>query len=298
MILIGKFFLYGKMSKDEQQPDISWNDQIEELFRQTAEKSNALSMLHSSATQKYQRINTALNIPVIILSTIVGATSMSSTVIFGGWEYGSVIIGVISLFSGILKTVDSYFNYGQLLERHRVTSISYKKLYKILSFELSLPRHQRTNLKTFMKFIKAEMDRLLEQSPELPNDVVDEFNKKYVKTIDNDLEIALPEEVNGLTKVMINKTIQKTKTFYDILGDMGVGGKPDGNALVSLPGILGGTTGVDKKDNVTIEIGDNGSKNDSYIVNKDLEKSLINIDKISLSSPDDKNSKVINEIID
>jgi aryl-alcohol dehydrogenase-like predicted oxidoreductase len=63
------------MSKEEQGPDISWNDQIEELFRQTAEKSNALSMLHSSATQKYQRINTALNIPVIILSTIVGATS-------------------------------------------------------------------------------------------------------------------------------------------------------------------------------------------------------------------------------
>jgi hypothetical protein len=280
------------MSKDEQQPDISWNDQIEDLFRQTAEKSNALSMLHSSATQKFQRINTALNIPVIILSTIVGATSMSSTVIFGGWEYGSVIIGVISLFSGILKTVDSYFNYGQLLERHRVTSISYKKLYKILSFELSLPRHQRTNLKTFMKFIKAEMDRLLEQSPELPNDVVDEFNKRYVKIEDNDLDIALPEEVNGLTKVMINKTIQKTKTFYDILGDMGVGGKPGGNTVVSLP------TGVDKKDNIVIEIGDNGSKNDSYVVNKDLEKSLINIDKISLSTPDDKNSKVINEIID
>jgi hypothetical protein len=288
------------MSKDEQQPDISWNDQIEELFRQTAEKSNALSMLHSSATQKYQRINTALNIPVIILSTIVGATSMSSTVIFGGWEYGSVIIGVISLFSGILKTVDSYFNYGQLLERHRVTSISYKKLYKILSFELSLPRHQRTNLKTFMKFIKAEMDRLLEQSPELPNDIIDEFNKRYVKIDDNDPDVSLPEEVNGLTKVMINKTIQKTKTFYDILGDMGVSGNSSGtgNVLASLPSFIGGSNGVEKKDNIVIEIGDNGSKNDSYVVNKDLEKSLINIDKISLSSPDDKSNKVINEIID
>jgi hypothetical protein len=289
------------MSKEEQGPDISWNDQIEELFRQTAEKSNALSMLHSSATQKYQRINTALNIPVIILSTIVGATSMSSTVIFGGWEYGSVIIGVISLFSGILKTVDSYFNYGQLLERHRVTSISYKKLYKILSFELSLPRHQRTNLKTFMKFIKSEMDRLLEQSPELPTDIVDSFNKKYVKIDDIDPEVALPEEVNGLTKVMINKTIQKTKTFYDILGDMGVSGKPSGggsNILASLPSFAGNNEISDKKDNVVIEIGDNGSKNDSYIVNKDLEKSLINIDKISLTSPDAKSVKVINEIVD
>jgi hypothetical protein len=281
------------MSKEEQGPDISWNDQIEELFRQTAEKSNALSMLHSSATQKFQRINTALNIPVIILSTIVGATSMSSTVIFGGWEYGSVIIGVISLFSGILKTVDSYFNFGQLLERHRVTSISYKKLYKILSFELSLPRHQRTNLKTFMKFIKAEMDRLLEQSPELPTDIIDSFNKKYVKVEDIDPEVALPEEVNGLTKVMINKTIHKTKTFYDILGDMGV--KQGGNILESVKGSIEG------KDNVVIEIGDSGSKNDSYIVNKDLEKSLINVDKISFNTPlptDAKSVKVINEIVD
>lgn len=272
------------MSKEETGPDISWNDQIEELFKQTAEKSNGLSILHSSATLKYQRINTALNIPVIILSTIVGATSMSSSVIFGSWEYGSVIIGLISLFSGILKTVDSYFNFGQLLERHRVTSISYKKLYKILSFELSLPRHQRTNLKTFMKFIKAEMDRLLEQSPELPDDVKEEFNKKYIKNDEKYLEVSLPDEVNGLAKVMINKTIQRNKTFYDILGDVNIGG---GRSVV-FPG--------EHKDNIVIDIGE--TKNDTSY--REIDKSVINIDKISFNSPipGENKSVKVNEIID
>jgi hypothetical protein len=178
---------------------MEFNSQIESVIADEGEKALSYYWLHSKSQKKFSRLSNLINIPVIILSTLAGASSIGSESLFQGFPQASVIIGLVSIIVGILSTLQSYFNFEKTAESHRISSIQYYKVYNFIKIELSLPRHQRTKMEDFLKIIKEDLERLKEISPLIPDGVIKEYKLNF--NIEDYKEISKPEICNGLSQI-------------------------------------------------------------------------------------------------
>ncbi len=129
------------------------------------------------------------------------ATSIGSKSLFGDSAYASVAIGAVALLTSILNTVGSYFAWARRAESHKQSSLQYAKLYRFLSIEMSLPRHERMRPGDLLKYVHHEYDRFAETSPLVPPSVVELFKSRF--SGEQYRDIAVPEEMNGLTAIAV-----------------------------------------------------------------------------------------------
>ena len=111
-----------------------------------------------------------------------------------------LIIGGVSLLVGVLNTVSSYFNWAKRSENHRLSALNYAKIYRFILIELSLPRNERIVAKDMLKFVRSELDRLQENSPQIPDTVIKQFRNTFGKTTP---EVSKPEITNGLDPIYV-----------------------------------------------------------------------------------------------
>jgi len=173
-----------------------WNNAIEALIKGIGEKSLSLSWLHSRSEKRYSYLNNYLAIPSIILSTLAGVGSAG----FGSDKNVNFIMGGVSILVSVLTTLNSYFMFSKRAENHRITSVQYSKLYLLISIELSLPRDKRMSVKTFMKIVSENIQRLNEIQPQVPDSVIKLYNEKFKDEPDT---ISKPEITNGLVEILV-----------------------------------------------------------------------------------------------
>lgn len=189
----------SKMGEEEQPKPVEWNERLERLMAEEGEKCRGLAWLHERAEKKYSRWNTYIALPVIVLSTVGGFLSASTGSILPQDTTTSGMLGGLSVFVGVLNTVGSYFSWAKRSEGHKVANLTYAKLYRFISIEMSLPRSQRMRAPEFLKTVREQIDRLGELSPVVPPDTIAEFNKHFY-TVSG---IKKPEVTNGLEKIEI-----------------------------------------------------------------------------------------------
>lgn len=179
---------------------VSWNANLEKYFADTGEKANCLAWVHKRAEELYSHRRTFVDIPVILISSVTGFLSASSTSLFEGEaKMSSILLGVSSLLVSMLNTVGTYFGWAKRAEAHRLSAIQYARLYRFLAIELGLPRDERMTPTDLLKYTKDAYDRLQEVSPLIPPELVSEFKKKFGKNA----ELSKPEELNGLDKIVV-----------------------------------------------------------------------------------------------
>jgi hypothetical protein len=178
---------------------VSWTERLEEFFASSAEKAHCLAVLHKQAEALYSGRKTFIDLPVIVGSAVIGFLNAGSTSMFQDPKIASIALGVGSLVVSVLQTINAYFSWAKRAEGHRIGAIQYSRLYRFLSIEMSLPRHERLDPSALLKQTKDTYDRLQEISPLLPPGILREFRKAY----DKETEISKPEEANGLEKVIV-----------------------------------------------------------------------------------------------
>jgi hypothetical protein len=201
------------MSEDSK--DITYNASLEKLIAEEAEKCSGLAWLHKRSEAKTSTKNNWISIPTIILSTLVGFLSGTSTTLFKDSASASIGIGAVSLFTGVISTIGNYFAFAKRTEAHRIASISYSKLARFLEIELSLPKSERILAKDLLKITKDQIERLLETSPAIDEKVIADYKKLFKDLTD----VAHPAETNGLHKVTINSkefTLPTPKSNIDV----------------------------------------------------------------------------------
>jgi hypothetical protein len=191
--------------------EISWTPQLEEHFASLGEKSNCLSWCHKKAEEKYSRLRTFIDLPVITLSSVCGFLQIGSDMMFPNPQASSVALGLLSLFVAILSTTQTYFKWSARAEGHRISSIQYSRLYRFISIEMNLPRQERKSPHDLLKDTKDTYDRLQEISPLIPADIISTFKKQFEKYKD----ISKPTETNGLEKITIytENPMRKIESF-------------------------------------------------------------------------------------
>lgn len=189
--------------------DINWTDQLEDLIGQEGEKCRGLAWIHQKAEQDTSRKNTAIQIPVIVLSTLAGTASVGSSSLFVGSssDYSNILIGFVSIAVGVLNTIGSYFAFARKSEAHRIAHLHYSKLFSWVSIELALPRNERMSPESMLKQLRETMDRLAETTPSVPPEILKQFNEEFKNE-----DVAKPAETNGLARIKIFRNNGKTLT--------------------------------------------------------------------------------------
>jgi hypothetical protein len=177
--------------------ELQYETNLETLLKEQAEICESMSILHRNSHNKFNNYTNAINIPVIILSSVVGfATGVKID-----YEDINIILGIMSVGIGVIKSLDSYFQLGKRSETHRIVSLQYAQINKKIAIELALHRKDRINAKDILNVIKTDIKNLEDIAPLIPDDVIEEYKIKYPE-VDN--VVKRPNICNGLTPVIVN----------------------------------------------------------------------------------------------
>ena len=159
---------------------VVWSPENELIMVEWCDVAQCYKWLNAKSHEKYSRSHAWYTIPAIILSTISGTASFAQTSLPKNYQvYSPLIIGSINIFIGILTTIQQYLKISELNEAHRVSSIAWDKFARNIRIELSKHPDERTDAKTFLKICRQEFDRLMETSPGIHQDIIEEFNSAF-----------------------------------------------------------------------------------------------------------------------
>lgn len=185
----------------------SWNTSHERLLASIGDRANGMRWMHNQSHMYYEKLNFWLTIPNVAVTALAGSASIGITTLFSGSNQTivSLIIGLMTLSSGVLTTINQYMKTSQLAEAHRIACIAYGKLHRIISGELALRRDQRINAQSFLEVIREEQNRLEESSPSIQTHIIMEFNKK----IKDKPELERPEISGDLDHISVNTALKE-----------------------------------------------------------------------------------------
>lgn len=165
-----------------------WSKEQEQLMADWSDIALCYRWLHDQSEKVFHTKTLWINLPVIILSTLGGTANFGVQSLFSGddtaLKYSSFVIGGVSLVAGLLTTVGNYLRYAQLEESHRVASIAWGKFQRLVAVELALNPNDRMDSLDFLKICRADLDRLIEQSPPISQYAIEIFENKFGKIKD------------------------------------------------------------------------------------------------------------------
>ena len=199
-----------------------WTKDLETLFTEWADRASCFHWMHDKTTRKFHINDQSLMFPVIILSTITGAANFAINSITDDQiikNYIQLGLGSLSIFTGILTTIANRLAYSAAAETHQMASIAWGKFNTLICVELSLEQSERMDAFAFIKVFRVELNRLIEQSPTIPETVIKEFThtfkdktdiKKPLVTGDIDYTHVFKNTINT-TDALLNQFTKVTK---------------------------------------------------------------------------------------
>lgn len=175
--------MLDKGKEEEKKKKQVWTQEQETLLASWSERAAGYRWLHSRSEKKYRKSNYSFTIPVIILSTLTGTANfaMDSFVPEEHKQVAMACVGGVNIFAGILSTLQNFLRYAELMEGHRVAEVSWSKFSREISVELALEPGMRKPAFDFLTVSRAEYDRLIEQSPTIDDNIIAQYNYKFMR---------------------------------------------------------------------------------------------------------------------
>lgn len=169
----------AESQKQKQQlKETEWCNDHERLLLTWCERASGYAWLHSQSHTYYKKWSSYISIPSGILSYIAGGTTLLTSDSFTTlWVRG--FIGVCGVLAGVLTSFQQTSNYKELSEQHRISSLRFLSFYRDINTELKLTPNQRTSVVEYITMKRLELDKMLEQSPHIPEKIIARFNEYF-----------------------------------------------------------------------------------------------------------------------
>jgi hypothetical protein len=184
-------------------PKKNWTDQLEQLLITWAEKASGYAWLHQKSAISFKKRNLCISIPSCIFGYISGITLLLSNEVFNNCTdhpYKTTlrgVLGVTAILSGVLSNFQEMFTFKEEAEKHRIAALRFLSFFREISCELSLDPKFRSASMDYITLKRFEFDKILEQSPDIPETIIKEFNNNF-RTV----AIHKPDPVIGLQTIL------------------------------------------------------------------------------------------------
>jgi len=199
----------------DKENELIWHTQQENILKRWGEIGSSYRFMHDRSYLYYEKQNFRFALPVIVISTITGTANFAQSAFPTDWQtYVPLVIGFFNLTAGLITTISQFLRVSELLEGHRSASIAYSKFSRNISVELSLPIDERScDGREFIAGRRIELDRLIEQSPNIPLHIVKLFGKKFANS-----EFVKPDilEITGVEVYKDDEKEKETKKLKEL----------------------------------------------------------------------------------
>ena len=200
------------VDKSDPEEPKEWHKQQEAILKRWSEIGSSYRFMHDRSFTKFNTQNFRFALPVIVISTITGTANFAQGSFPASWApYVPLGIGFLNLSAGLLTTVAQFLRVSELLEGHRAAAIAYSKFSRNISVELSLPRDDRSKGGTeFVTMCRIELDRLIEQSPNVPIGIIKQFGKRFANST------FMKPEILNITSVLVYRDEKKEDAMAEL----------------------------------------------------------------------------------
>ena len=162
-----------------------YTENEKKLLESWKERAGGWRWLHYNAMHHYKTINARFVYSSIVLSTLAGAGGFSTAGTESNMRttmgkiqfYMGYVIGATNVVIGLINSFQRFGKAAEKTELHASAAMQYSMLYRLIETELNLSdEHKRNDL---VITVRQEMDRLLSQSPSIPQKIIDIFNRMF-----------------------------------------------------------------------------------------------------------------------
>lgn len=165
--------------------DDKWSEDDDKILKEWVDKSACFKWMHEKSYKIYKKSYFRQMIPVIVISTITGAANFAlNRLNEEQQQLATLIIGGLNIVTGIISTVSQFLKTSEYKEAHNIAAKSWDKFNRNLKLELQRNPNERTNKKELFNMNMKEYDRLVEISPDIPTEIIKEFQLLYKNSID------------------------------------------------------------------------------------------------------------------
>jgi hypothetical protein len=210
-------FISINMNEEKKLPKI-WHPQQEKILKAWGEAAACYRYMHYQAYCSYKNLSMKFTIPLIIVSTVTGTANFAQETFPPSVQpFVPSAIGGLNLITAIATTIMQFLKINELMEGHRVASVQYGKISRTIRLELTLPLSERTlNGTNMIENMRAEYDRLIEQSPNVPKKMIDAFEREFP-----DDNAFFKPEIMHIQPIIPFKAIQENKVITKLKDAVG-----------------------------------------------------------------------------
>lgn len=159
-------------------PEQKWDDDLENLMKSWGEKAAGNKELHSQSARKWQIFSNRMYLPLMVLTTVGGVSSIGSS----GMNHNAYImigIGVMNITASILTGLVKYHRVEEKIQEHLFACKSFGSFYRTVTLELTLARDNRTPPEVFNLWAKNEYDKMLQDAPMLSDHIINDYKQRH-----------------------------------------------------------------------------------------------------------------------
>lgn len=205
------------MSDEENNPRLGykvWHQQQEVILKAWAA---CYRYIHFQAFLAYKKKYMRATLPVIVLSTLTGTANFAmSDVPENLKQTAQQTIGAANLVAGLIATISTFLKLSENTEAHKAAAFLFGKFSRKIRLELALPLKDRTKDGFIMiEECKAEYDRMLEQQPDIPKSILEEFDRTFPGTSLYKPEVLQLHPIRTFPAIRENVIMKKLREFTD-----------------------------------------------------------------------------------
>lgn len=167
--------------RDTPKDIVKWNRDIEKVIKDISNKAENYHFIHSQISLSYTCQYTTMMFLLMILSPVSGTLTLLSFIIVEQVLYLTLLSAIFSFISGIVVSIIKFAKYDEISNAHKIASSRYFSLYNNIIRELSLPKPNRAEANSYLRWVMNSFDELYQASPLIPIKMEKESNLKEVK---------------------------------------------------------------------------------------------------------------------
>jgi hypothetical protein len=180
---------------------MEWSPSLEQLLAKYCDESQVRESLHRKAYYFYKKLLSWFQIPIIVGSALSGSLQFLSKSFPDIENHMVTGTASLSIMVSLLSAVMSYLKIGESMTKNEISLVEWQNFHNTLQHQLSLQRHDRLEPAEFMKWVKAQYDRLFEISPVCNQKFITQTKKKIRKIASGGFQI--PNYLNGFEHATI-----------------------------------------------------------------------------------------------